>query len=240
MLFFQWTYKRKKPPKPGPGPDLNTSDKDDFQQKLKQIEENSEKRIREIQDQFEKLQKQLLLASGSGKGKGPIGKGKGPRRGKTSTVVTTRSQHGTVQEYFGDLDNQSHISVTSSSTSESFVQIGASASSNCSYATRAQTEAFGGDEFEEHTVYLKKVELTLNGSPIDMIEDRQTEDHCIQSFWRMNQFCGFNNTPFSNGLSYDVQNQQQNNKKDKIDKQIIIDTCKAYLGLETKILLIFC
>ena len=166
---------------------MNCSDKEDFEQKLKQIEENSEKRIREIQDQFQKLQDQLLLASGRGKhAPGPSGKGKGPQRGKSSTVTTTRSSRGAVQEYFGDLDDQSHISVTSdASTSESFVQIGASASN---FVRPEQREsAVQGDEFEEHTVYLKKVELTLNGSPIDMIEDRQTEDHCIQSFWKMNQ-----------------------------------------------------
>ena len=178
---IQWTYKKKKPPKPGP--EQNFSEKEDFEQKLKKIEENSEKRIREIQEQFEKLQEQLLLASGSDKSKGASGKGKGPRRGKSSTVTTTRSHRGAVQEYFGDLDDQSHISVAT--TSDSFVT---SASSNCNFGVlQPQTTTVAGDEFEEHTVYLKKVELTLNGSPIDMIEDRQTEDHCIQSFWKMNQ-----------------------------------------------------
>ena len=122
----------------------------------------------------------------SGRGKGPSGKGKGPRRGKTSTVSTTRSRRGAVQEYFGDLDDQSQISASDTSTSEF-----GSASSNCNFAvpgtSGSQQSQVAKDEFEEHTVYLKKVELTLNGSPIDMIEDRQTEDHCIQSFWRMNQ-----------------------------------------------------
>ena len=30
------------------------------------------------------------------------------------------------------------------------------------------------------TIFLKKVEVTINGSPIDMIEDKQTEDECMQ------------------------------------------------------------
>ena len=34
------------------------------------------------------------------------------------------------------------------------------------------------------------------------VEDLEDEDQCIQMFWLMNQFCGFNNTPFSNGLRY--------------------------------------
>jgi hypothetical protein len=33
---------------------------------------------------------------------------------------------------------------------------------------------------EKKTIYLKRVEVTINGTPIDMIEDKQTEDECIQ------------------------------------------------------------
>ena len=98
-------------------------------------------------------------------------------------MTTTRSHRGAVEEYFGDLDDQSHISARAS-TSESFASV---SSGNFGASLQPQTNTITGDEFEEHTVYLKKVELTLNGSPIDMIEDRQTEDHCIQSFWKMNQ-----------------------------------------------------
>jgi hypothetical protein len=29
-------------------------------------------------------------------------------------------------------------------------------------------------------IFLKRVEVTINGTPIDMIEDKQTEDECIQ------------------------------------------------------------
>jgi hypothetical protein len=29
------------------------------------------------------------------------------------------------------------------------------------------------------SIFLKRVEVTINGTPIDMIEDKQTEDECI-------------------------------------------------------------
>jgi hypothetical protein len=38
----------------------------------------------------------------------------------------------------------------------------------------------------EKTIFLKRVEVTINGTPIDMIEDKQTEDECIQEI--MNKY----------------------------------------------------
>jgi hypothetical protein len=51
-------------------------------------------------------------------------------------------------------------------------------------------------------VYLKKIELQLNGQPIDQIEDDLTEDECIQSYWRLATFNGQMNSLFTNGISY--------------------------------------
>lgn len=53
------------------------------------------------------------------------------------------------------------------------------------------------------TVYIKKVELLLNGSPLDQIDCRETSSECIKSYWRMFQNSGFPaNSPFTNGISY--------------------------------------
>ena len=53
------------------------------------------------------------------------------------------------------------------------------------------------------TVFIKQVELLLNGAPVDQIETRETEDDCIFTFWKMFQNGGFGNSLFTNGLSYD-------------------------------------
>jgi len=36
------------------------------------------------------------------------------------------------------------------------------------------------------------------------VDDRQTKDECLSMYWRMNQFCGLNQSPFSNGVTYDA------------------------------------
>ena len=51
-------------------------------------------------------------------------------------------------------------------------------------------------------IFIKKLELTINGTPIDQIEDKQTEDECIQAYWKMFTFNGQMNTLFTNGISY--------------------------------------
>lgn len=53
------------------------------------------------------------------------------------------------------------------------------------------------------TIFLRKVECQLNSTPIDQIEDDQTEDECVQSFWRLFATNGLINTIHSNNLDYD-------------------------------------
>ena len=59
------------------------------------------------------------------------------------------------------------------------------------------------DTSEEKFVYLRKIEVLLNGTPIDQVEDKQTEDECIQAYWRMFAFNGQMNSLFTNGISYE-------------------------------------
>lgn len=53
------------------------------------------------------------------------------------------------------------------------------------------------------TVFIQKIEVLLNSTPIDQIEDNQTQDECIQSFWRMYAFNGQLNSLHTCGISYD-------------------------------------
>ena len=50
------------------------------------------------------------------------------------------------------------------------------------------------------TVYIKRIEVLLNGSPIDQVEDKQNEDECIQAYWRLFTFNGQMNSLFTNGI----------------------------------------
>ena len=52
----------------------------------------------------------------------------------------------------------------------------------------------------EKTVYIRKIEVLLNGTPIDQVEDKQNEDECIQAYWRMFTFNGQMNSLFTNGI----------------------------------------
>ena len=51
-------------------------------------------------------------------------------------------------------------------------------------------------------VYIRKIEVLLNGSPIDQVEDKQNADECIQAYWRMFTFNGLMNSLFTNGIRH--------------------------------------
>ena len=53
---------------------------------------------------------------------------------------------------------------------------------------------------EKKFVYIRKIEVLLNGSPIDQVEDKQNIDECIQAYWRMFTFNGQMNSLFTNGI----------------------------------------
>ena len=55
----------------------------------------------------------------------------------------------------------------------------------------------------EKFVFIRKIEVLLNGTPIDQVEDKQNEDECLQAYWRMFAFNGQINSLFTNGISYD-------------------------------------
>ena len=61
------------------------------------------------------------------------------------------------------------------------------------------------DDPTEKEVYIRKIEVLLNGSPIDQVEDKQTADECIQAYWRMFAFNGQMNSLFTNGIRHVIK-----------------------------------
>ena len=56
---------------------------------------------------------------------------------------------------------------------------------------------------ETKQIYIKKVDCQLNSNSLDQVEDKSTEDECMQMYWRMFKFNGQLNSLFSNGITYD-------------------------------------
>ena len=66
--------------------------------------------------------------------------------------------------------------------------------------TSVTTEQFPLQD-EDKFVFIRKIEVLLNGTPLDQVEDKQNEDECIQAYWRMFAFNGQINSLFTNGIS---------------------------------------
>lgn len=53
------------------------------------------------------------------------------------------------------------------------------------------------------TVYIRQIDVTLNGNSIDQIADFQTQDQCMEQYFRLYNFSGQLNSLFSCGISYE-------------------------------------
>jgi hypothetical protein len=49
-------------------------------------------------------------------------------------------------------------------------------------------------------VYITNIEVTLNGTPLDQVRDKQNEQECMQAYWRLFTFNGQMNSLFTNGI----------------------------------------
>ena len=127
-----------------------------------------ERRIQEIEEKFKEFQNNLV----QGKGKG---------KGKSSRKVTEAS----LDE---EIDKEARKRLRSFLDCEKL-------SSSASDITHSIPEPSApyyehlSDE-EPKYVYIRKIEVLLNGSPIDQVEDKQNKDECIQAYWRMFTFNG--------------------------------------------------
>jgi len=57
---------------------------------------------------------------------------------------------------------------------------------------------------DETLVWISNIKVTINNAPVDQIEDSQTEDECLNSYFRLCQTIGVLNSPFASGISYDA------------------------------------
>lgn len=147
----KWTYKKKKPPTPPDLQDQTLTEKAKFENRLKEIEVESEKRIQAIQKQFDLLQQQVLSQTSKGKGRG--------KGASNSTRSSTRTICEGIQSVgVNDTSSISSFDILSNPGSSSFSE----ASTTARHAPNAE-QNFGDDDFTTETVYIKKLELLLNG-----------------------------------------------------------------------------
>lgn len=57
---------------------------------------------------------------------------------------------------------------------------------------------------DDPLMYVKEIELSLNGIPIDQLDIKESLEDCIITYWRMFQMSGFARTLFTNGITYDA------------------------------------
>jgi hypothetical protein len=49
-------------------------------------------------------------------------------------------------------------------------------------------------------VFITNITVTLNGTPLDQVADKQNEEECMQAYWRLFTFNGQMNSLFTNGI----------------------------------------
>ena len=146
-----------------------------------------ERRIQEIEEKFRKIQETIKISE-KGKGRG--------KKSKTSEEIDIATQ----------IDQEATRRLRSFLASERI-----STSSESSFATTfpqpsappEECSNFDQSVGEEKFVFIRKIEVLLNGTPFDQAEDKQNEDECMQAYWRMFAFNGQMNSLFTNGISYD-------------------------------------
>jgi hypothetical protein len=173
-----------------------------------------EQKLIAIEEQFKTFQQQMNqlsnVAFGSSKNKGK-GKGKGKKSQKTPSTEIEEEAQRRLRLF---LSQQSNLAENFQSTSSEGMNLPPLPPT----PTRASDDAWTNDTSSSHNfqpvqnfgppspttkpIFLKRVELTINGSPIDMIEDKQTEDECMQMYWRMFKYTGQMNNLATNGISY--------------------------------------
>jgi hypothetical protein len=169
-----------------------------------QREQMLEERCAKLEKSFEQFQAFLSTVNeqkNSKKGKGRGKKSKPEQDPKQSTSFEANVQEEAqrrLREFMGlrssDVDVESGLSGSSLRQSRPFPS---------DLMTEDRASVIGLSAKTKKTIYIKKIEMFLNQTPIDQIEDKQTEDECMQAYWRMSAFNGQMNNQHSSGISYD-------------------------------------
>ena len=170
-----WEYKLKKKSNLNVSQE-NLTDKELWEKRINDIEKESERRIRQIQEKFELLQSQLL----------PQDKGKGPKRGKKSNPATAPPAATTAASPSQSLPERiERFNISSDAgSSSSFERLssrGSLTSARGLHDTRPlqdRTTIICDDPDPPQPtppdepmgkVYVRKIELLLNGTPVDQV-----------------------------------------------------------------------
>jgi hypothetical protein len=178
-----------------------------------------EQKLTAIEEQFKVFQQQMVQLSNTSNSKS---KSKGKGKGKKSQPKTTTSLNNLEIEQEAQRRLRLFLSSQQSSLPEEFQPTSSEGinletttpipgcsrvsddlwTNDGSSSQNLQSAQGFRDDPVTKTVFIKRVELTINGSPVDMIEDKQTEDECIQMYWRMFKYTGLMNSLATNGISY--------------------------------------
>ena len=120
------------------------------------------------------------------------GKGKGKKSKKTDSSIFQRLRQGLT-------GNDDAVSITSAHSLASASE--SPSTSQCSGKSRPPP--YSEQAATTKTVFVKQVQLLLNGAPLDQIETTETKDDCIFTYWKMFQNGGFASTLTTNSISYD-------------------------------------
>jgi hypothetical protein len=153
-------------------------------QREKQLEEKLqkiEKQFQDFQEQQNKILQAILNENSKGKGKG---KGKGKKSTPTPTLIPS-DQHSDFQvavEQEAQRRLRSFIESNESLDQEASTSFEPSAPPPPSITSHWTDDALSLNSVNltaTKTIFIKKVEVTLNGIPLDLVEDKQTEDQVI-------------------------------------------------------------
>ena len=147
-----------------------------------------ERRIQEIEEKFQKFQETLSVSKGKGKGRGKKSK-------NLEEIDITKQIDEEAQRRLRSFLASERISTSSESSFATFPQPSAPPPEYSNFDESLK-------DAEKH-VFIRKIEVLLNGTPLDQVEDKENEDECMQAYWRMFAFNGQINSLFTNGISYD-------------------------------------
>lgn len=145
-------------------------------------------RERFLAERLQKLESQIdiiLQQSTTSKGKG---------RGKKSTNLLSRIRNSFSNQR--ESDQASQASTSSAATNDEEVR------DDPPPYTPREEESGNLRDLIDAKVWVRKVQLLLNGSPLDQLDTEEQEDEAIRTYFKMMYNSGFSDGLFSNGISY--------------------------------------
>jgi hypothetical protein len=170
-----------------------TSSNEQIDRSLSERELYLEQKLMAIEAQFQEFQEQMLFKVNQ-KAK-PKCKGKGKGKKSKETQIEEEAQRRlrsfiSAQQNRATSDNENFLNFPSTSAQVNQSRMSDDAWTNDSSSSTNFLPTYGPNPPPTPTplrakkqIFIRKVELTINGNPIDMIEDKQTEDECIQGLF---------------------------------------------------------